>query len=87
MARTLQVSIAVVGLSLFGFTNAAQANLITNGSFEVTTNFVDEGNDTMSLPVASPPCQVGRWSTAAWRGSGRPIPSLLPPAMAITFWT
>ena len=41
MAKTLQkVSIAVLALSVFGFANAAQANLITNGSFEDTTNFV-----------------------------------------------
>jgi hypothetical protein len=34
-------------------TGAAQANLLTNGSFETITNFVNQGNDTMLLPVGS----------------------------------
>jgi hypothetical protein len=50
MAKTTQkVSVAVLALSVFGFVNAAQANLITNGSFEDTTGFVPDVNDTMSL--------------------------------------
>ena len=56
MAKTMQkVSVAVVVLSVLGFASAAQANLITNGSFEDTTNFVPDhpADDTMSLPVAS----------------------------------
>jgi uncharacterized protein DUF642/PEP-CTERM motif-containing protein len=35
------------------WTGAAHANLLTNGSFEDTTNFVNQGNDTDSLAVGS----------------------------------
>ncbi|HEX4740598.1 MAG TPA: DUF642 domain-containing protein [Caulobacteraceae bacterium] len=51
--RTIGVLVAgatLLGLSLPG---AAQANLLTNGSFEDTTNFVNQGNDTMDLSVGS----------------------------------
>jgi hypothetical protein len=55
MAMTVRkmASVAVLLSGVFGLANAAHANLITNGSFEDTTNFVADVNDTMSLPVSS----------------------------------
>ena len=80
MTKTLQkVSIAVVVLSVFGFANAAQANLITNGSFEDTTNFVPDpghpGDDTARLPVGS--TAMTGWTVVnsglAWIGPTNPF--------------
>jgi hypothetical protein len=76
MAKTVQkVSIAALVLSVFGFANAAQANLITNGSFEDTINFVPDGNDTMSLPVSS--TVMTGWTVVngslAWIGPTNPF--------------
>ena len=76
MARTLQkVSVAVLLLGLFGFANAAHANLITNGSFEDTTNFVPNGDDTMSLSAGS--TDMPGWTVVngslAWIGPVNPF--------------
>jgi hypothetical protein len=78
MATTMEkVSIAALVLSVFGFANAAQANLITNGSFEDTTNFVPNhpADDTMSLTVGS--IAMTGWTVVnsglAWIGPGNPF--------------
>jgi hypothetical protein len=77
MAKTVQkvVSVAILVLSVFGFANAAQANLITNGSFEDTTNFVPPKDDTMSLPVSS--TAMPGWTVVngslAWIGPANPF--------------
>jgi hypothetical protein len=80
MAKTMQkVSVAVLALSVFGFANAAQANLITNGSFEDITNFVvDPGHpldDTARLPAGS--IAMTGWTVVnsglAWIGPGNPF--------------
>jgi hypothetical protein len=43
----------------------AQANMITNGSFENTGGtFVDDGNKTMSLPSGS--AAIPGWTTTNW---------------------
>ena len=75
MAKTMQkVSVAVAVLSVLGFASAAQANLITNGSFEDTTNFNPDhpADDTMSLPVNS--TAMPGWTVVngslAWIGPG-----------------
>src|SRR5689334_18424421 len=51
--RSLSIfgTFAIVALS--GSNGAHALNLLTNGSFEDTTNFVNQGNDTMDLPVGS----------------------------------
>ncbi len=56
--------------SIFG--NAHAANLLTNGSFEDTTNFVDQGNDTMDL-------NVGSTSMPGWTVSGSHYVSWIGP--------
>lgn len=40
-------------VAILGTSTAQSANLLTNSSFEDTTNFVDQGNDTMDLDVGS----------------------------------
>ena len=53
----------------------AQANLLVNGSFEDKTNFVPNGNDTMSLPVGS--TAMTGWEVIAaeiaWIGPNNPF--------------
>ncbi len=59
---------------------AAQANLLTNGSFEDTTNFVNQGNDTMTVGVGS--TTISGWTVngaasgndgVAWIGPANPF--------------
>ncbi len=64
---------ALLGLSLPG---AAQANLLTNGSFEDTTNFVNQGSDTMDLSPGS--TSMPGWTVAgshyvSWIGPTNPF--------------
>jgi hypothetical protein len=47
-------------------TGAVNANLLTNGSFEDTTNFVNQGNDTMSL-------MAGSTALTGWTVNGRSL--------------
>ena len=56
--------------SIFG--SAQAANLLTNGSFEDTTNFVNQGNDTMDL-------NVGSTSMPGWTVSGSHYVSWIGP--------
>lgn len=50
------------GLLLFGMATMANANLVTNGSFE-TGNFIADANNTMSLSVGS--TQITGWSVVS----------------------
>ena len=63
----------VMSASLFA-ASAAQANLLTNGSFEAGA-FVNQGNDTMSLPPGS--TVITGWTvvtdTTAWIGPTNPF--------------
>jgi hypothetical protein len=58
---------------------AAHANLLTNGSFEDTTNFVNQGNDTMDLDVGStlmPGWTVTGSHYVSWIGPTNPFNGL-----------
>jgi hypothetical protein len=71
--KMLVVSAALLGIGLPG---AAQANLLTNGSFEDTTNFVNQGNDTMDLDVGStlmPGWTVAGSHYVSWIGPTNPF--------------
>ena len=62
--------------TVIGFASIpAQANLLTNGSFEDITNFVDQGNDTMTLTSGS--TAMPGWTvvndTLAWIGPSNPF--------------
>jgi hypothetical protein len=60
--------------SVFG--SAQAANLLTNGSFEDITNFVNQGNDTMDLIVGStlmPGWTVGGSHYVSWIGPTNPF--------------
>jgi hypothetical protein len=56
-------------------TSGAQAAGVTNGSFEDTTGFVNQGNDTMSLPGGS--TAMTGWTvtgdSVAWIGPANPF--------------
>ncbi len=67
---------ASIAAALFAMTcSAAQANLVVNGSFENTTGFVDNGQDTMSLLVGS--TTMTGWTVVgdslAWIGPTNPF--------------
>ncbi len=73
-----QSFVALATLALTGQLGSAvgHANLLTNGSFEDTTNFVDQGNDTMSLSVGStlmPGWTVAGSHDLAWIGPTNPF--------------
>ena len=66
----------LAGLALVGLVSTgAQANLLANGSFEDTTNFVDQGNDTMTLGPGS--TAMTGWTVisndVAWIGPTNPF--------------
>ena len=72
--------LAILGITaivaVLGTSAAQAANLLTNGSFEDTTNFVDQGNDTMSLDVGStamPGWTVSGSHYLAWIGPTNPF--------------
>jgi hypothetical protein len=71
----LRGTITGATLIIAGFLNPAYANLLTNGSFEDTTNFVPDANDTMSLPVGS--TAMPGWTVVggslAWIGPTNPF--------------
>ncbi len=67
-------ALAFAALCVGAIASPANANLLTNGSFEDTTNFVGDGNDTM---VLSPPsAAMTGWtvvsSDLAWIGPTNP---------------
>lgn len=69
---TTAALVLAVGLTVSA---PASANLLTNGSFEDATNFVDQGNDTMTLDVGS--TTMSGWMVAgseplAWIGPTNP---------------
>jgi hypothetical protein len=68
MRKLLIGSVAMIGLALSGAAHAA--NLIVNGSFEDTTNFVaNSGNDTMILcPASASPCAYSPGSPTSITG-------------------
>jgi hypothetical protein len=71
--RSFATGAILVALSLPG---AAQANLLTNGSFEDTTNFVNQGNDTMDLSPGStlmPGWTVAGSHYVSWIGPTNPF--------------
>lgn len=71
--RSSSINAAILTISLL-CAAAAQANLLTNGSFE-TGNFVNQGFDTMSLPANS--TAIAGWTvvtdTTAWIGPTNPF--------------
>ena len=74
MTKALTTSIAAVLFGLFAVTTTAQANLITNGSFE-DGDFVGNSDDTMVLPIGS--TAMTGWtvvnSSLAWIGPANPF--------------
>src|SRR6266404_7787924 len=73
--RFVAVCFVIAG-SLFATGAHAGPNLLTNGSFENTTNFVNQGNDTMDLPVGS--TLMPGWTVAgshylSWIGPTNPF--------------
>ncbi len=76
---------AVVGFAMATVlgSGVAHANLLTNGSFEDTTNFVDQGNDTMDLDVGStlmPGWTVTGSHYLSWIGPNNPFGLTASPA-------
>jgi hypothetical protein len=76
-------SLAILGTfavaALFGSGGAHALNLLTNGSFEDTTNFVNQGNDTMDLDVGStlmPGWTVSGSHYVSWIGPTNPFHGL-----------
>ncbi len=67
----------VLTLAVGFYGQPAQANLVTNGSFENTTNFVGNGDDTMVLPVGSTAMPgwtvIGTTYSIAWIGPSNPF--------------
>jgi hypothetical protein len=75
LKRLLAVSITAM-VAAIGTSAAQTANLLTNGSFEDTTNFVDQGNDTMDLDVGStamPGWIVSGSHYLSWIGPSNPF--------------
>ena len=70
--RSLLPAIALATCALGA---SAGPNLLTNGSFETITGFVNQGNDTMSLPAGS--TVMTGWTvitdTTAWIGPTNPF--------------
>jgi hypothetical protein len=71
----LRVAVRVLCFSfVIGAATSAQANLLTNGSFELG-EFANQGNNTMSLGVGS--TVIAGWAvitdTTAWIGPGNPF--------------
>ena len=80
LSRSLVTVLALAVAGLFG-SGTAQANLLTNGSFEDTTNFVDQGNDTMDLDVGStlmPGWMVAGSHYLSWIGPTNPFGVFAP---------
>ena len=73
----VKLATAVALLCACSIVSSAQAaNLLTNGSFEDITNFVNEGNDTMDLIVGStlmPGWTVGGSHYVSWIGPTNPF--------------
>ncbi len=67
--------LALFSLALAFYGQPAQANLLTNGSFEDTTGFVGDTNDTMILPMSSTTMTGWTVITApiAWIGPTNPF--------------
>lgn len=80
LSPSSQSALLIAAVVLAIGTGAAQANLLTNGSFETITNFVPDGNDTMTLPVGSTTMtgwtvngQVSGNDGVAWIGPTNPF--------------
>ncbi len=74
--RSLTIFGFFVVAALIGSGGAHALNLLTNGSFEDTTNFVNQGNDTMDLPVGSslmPGWTVSGSHYVSWIGPTNPF--------------
>lgn len=74
MMRHLPVAVGLAAAILLLPAAPARANLLVNGSFE-SGSFTNQGNDTMSLPVAS--TALTGWTvvtdTMAWIGPNNPF--------------
>jgi hypothetical protein len=70
------INIPILSILILGiFSSPSSANLLTNGSFEDTTNFVNEGNDTYSPVVGS--TAITGWTVfnniVSWIGPTNPF--------------
>jgi Protein of unknown function (DUF642)/PEP-CTERM motif len=77
--RSLTVFGTFAIAALLGTGGAHALNLLTNGSFEDTTNFVNQGNDTMDLVVGStlmPGWTVSGSHYVSWIGPTNPFHGL-----------